>query len=626
MTALLLLTHQPAEAVNRMVERWKTLTSPDQVVVAYGGPPEEIERIEGNRVLIQDPRLRTKDHPREKQSYTEVLRKACEALKGEAWEHLYLAEFDIEPVVPDLFARLKARSTVEDADLLGHRAWRIDDTLHPHYASHGHLTAWRNWVRSISCRKDSEVVLSCMGCGQWWRRAALEAVLEKGEPHPAYLEVHLPTVAHHLGFRVRGMGDQDAFIRTEPLGPRPRSRMIDQGAWAIHPVKTLWSDEVSLRPTAGTAACKVLHLTHFDPPLHGEAMMACLLRECAAGWDDIGYRPINTAYATTREALTGMNLGKLVKAPWYLLRMTVELIRFRPDILLLQPAFHPGPFLKDSLFVWLARVFGVRVAAWVHMDPARLKLEERPGWFRKWVALTLEQIDPFVACAPALVEQWPDWISRRPCVAIANAIHDPAPETSSYREEDPARRLRILYISAMDREKGWRNLLEAARTLCEVHPNIEFEFRGGVGVGESEEGVREAFSASGFPDRIQWNGPIWGEEKSSCLLRADLFVLPSWTEQFPLAVLEAMACGLPIVATNVGAVSDALIVPDGGELVVADDARALAEAMDRIIRLKSEARRGKGLFNRRRYAGEYTLHAFGLRWRQLLHSLGSKAD
>lgn len=240
MTALLLLSHEPAANVNRMVEFWQKKTNPAHIIVAFGGAESEFDAIEGKKIFIGDPRLRTVDHQREKQSYTGVLTAAVEALAECDWDSLYLAEFDMLPLSDSLFNHLRSHADSENADLLGHRAWRIDDTLHPHYGNHIAITEWENWISKLSFREDKNVVLSCLGCGQWWRREALEAVTVIGEPVPAYLELHLPTLAHHLGFRVRGLKAQDTFVSTEPF-PAERATQFDaEGAWIMHPHKTLW--------------------------------------------------------------------------------------------------------------------------------------------------------------------------------------------------------------------------------------------------------------------------------------------------------------------------------------------------------------------------------------------------
>jgi hypothetical protein len=243
MTALLLLTHESADRVDRMVDYWRKSTRPEELVVAYGGPAAEFGKIGGRKVFIDDARLRTRDHQRERQSYIGVLRGALEALGDAEWKWLYLAEYDMLPLDSALWERLISRARAEGADLLGHRMWRIDDTLHPHYASHLATPEWLEWLASFSCRANPRVVNSCMGCGQFWRRKALEEVVAMGEPERAYLELQLPSVAHHLGFRVRGLGDQDRFISNDVIHGANPELLRDTGGWVMHPLKNLWKED-----------------------------------------------------------------------------------------------------------------------------------------------------------------------------------------------------------------------------------------------------------------------------------------------------------------------------------------------------------------------------------------------
>ena len=119
---------------------------PAQMIVAFGGAPTEFERLECPAVFVEDRRLRTRDHQRERQSYTGMLRDVLAVLPAEGWDFLYLAEFDMLPAVPDLWVRLQERMDAENADLLGHKVWKLDDTLHPHYSSHLATPGWLEWI------------------------------------------------------------------------------------------------------------------------------------------------------------------------------------------------------------------------------------------------------------------------------------------------------------------------------------------------------------------------------------------------------------------------------------------------------------------------------------------------
>ena len=81
-----------------------------------------------------------------------------------------------------------------------------------------------------------------LGTGSVWTREAFLAVAAVPEPFPIYLELWLPTVAHHLGFRVRPFQGEAATGHVRNLGVfsvRETERARRAGAWTAHPVKRL---------------------------------------------------------------------------------------------------------------------------------------------------------------------------------------------------------------------------------------------------------------------------------------------------------------------------------------------------------------------------------------------------
>jgi glycosyltransferase involved in cell wall biosynthesis len=102
-----------------------------------------------------------------------------------------------------------------------------------------------------------------------------------------------------------------------------------------------------------------------------------------------------------------------------------------------------------------------------------------------------------------------------------------------------------------------------------------------VGNGELRSDIEAEIEKLGVSDRVRWF-PFEGGVKRY-LAALDVFVLPSSWEAFPLSVLEAMSCGLPVVATRVGGVPEA--VEDGvtGRLVEPGNAKALADAMGELL-------------------------------------------
>jgi hypothetical protein len=100
-------------------------------------------------------------------------------------------------------------------------------------------------------------------------------------------------------------------------------------------------------------------------------------------------------------------------------------------------------------------------------------------------------------------------------------------------------------------------------------------------------GVRRHIEASPVAERIEAVGPVIGEAMQAAYDRADLFVLPSAFETCSMATREAMARGLPVVASRVGGVPENFGGVRAGRLVPAGDAEAFASALRSLLRAPS---------------------------------------
>jgi glycosyltransferase involved in cell wall biosynthesis len=155
-------------------------------------------------------------------------------------------------------------------------------------------------------------------------------------------------------------------------------------------------------------------------------------------------------------------------------------------------------------------------------------------------------------------------------------------------------------VGRLDRYKGHDNLLEAFAGLSRERPRARLLL---VGDGRFRDALSVRARDAGLADRIHFSGSL-GDVRPA-LAAADVFVQASDEEGLPGAVLEAMAMGLPVVATDVGGTREA--VNDGvtGILVPARDPAALAVAVKRLIDDPGLAARF-GSFGRKRVAEEFS--------------------
>lgn len=238
---VVLLSHQSALEVERTIATWQPVLATGSLLLAYGGQDEVFDKIKYEpKVFIDDPRLRLPDQQRGQQSWAGVLQAVAAFLsRSPIYEFVYLVEYDQVPLVSDLLSRMIARLETEGADMLAHHLHRIDGTSSAHYLYHARESRFHEHFASASKRPEKKVILSMLGTGSFWRREAFMAVASQEEPFPIYVELFLPTMTHHLGFRVRDLAEQNPFAMH--LGNRGEE--IDEarsrGAWTLHPVKTL---------------------------------------------------------------------------------------------------------------------------------------------------------------------------------------------------------------------------------------------------------------------------------------------------------------------------------------------------------------------------------------------------
>jgi glycosyltransferase involved in cell wall biosynthesis len=163
--------------------------------------------------------------------------------------------------------------------------------------------------------------------------------------------------------------------------------------------------------------------------------------------------------------------------------------------------------------------------------------------------------------------------------------------------------LRLLTIGALSPRKGQEFAVRALKLVIESGVQATLTL---VGRGPDEPMLRRMTAAAGLDDVVQFAGERM--DPRPFLANADIFLFPSRQEGFASALLEAMACGLPAVATDVGGNAEALVSEEGGYIVPPGDPEAIARA---ILKLASSADvcLAMGEANRIRILSRFTLKA-----------------
>lgn len=298
--------------------------------------------------------------------------------------------------------------------------------------------------------------------------------------------------------------------------------------------------------------------------------IAAVIAALAEGWDVPGWhlRPIAT-YAD------GGRWTKLAVAFRALAAVTAALLARRADLLHIHFATGAS-FHRKAVFVLLGRLFGVPVVGHAHSGhfPAFYARQGRVG--RGWVRFVLNRLTTLVVLSESWAAYYRPLLARGEPVVVPNPAAVPAavPDRTRPREEPV-----ILCLGRLCAAKGTYDLLDAMPRILDRIPGVRLHLGGD---GETAA-VAARLAAVPWGERVRLLGWVSGADKDRELAAAALFVQPSHAEGLPMALLEAMGWGLPVVATPVGAVPQ--VVEDGvsGRLVPAGDPAALAAAVADLL-------------------------------------------
>lgn len=198
------------------------------------------------------------------------------------------------------------------------------------------------------------------------------------------------------------------------------------------------------------------------------------------------------------------------------------------------------------------------------------------------VRRALESLARLVAPTHALLEVFARaGVPRRKLVPLAYAF-----DQDGYRGRlSPARRVRFGFLGQFAPHKGLACLLDAARELEALAPGSDWEV---VLYGKPSVGRHRRYSEQCLARvdgvRVRLARPFAPDEAPAVLAELSALVAPSeWDENAPLAVLQARAAGLPVIASDVPGIAEVVRVPAHGRLVPVGDARALARAMHAVV-------------------------------------------
>jgi phenylacetate-CoA ligase len=262
---------------------------------------------------------------------------------------------------------------------------------------------------------------------------------------------------------------------------------------------------------------------------------------------------------------------KIAVAAWF--KYMTLLVRGHVPLLHVHSSSGPS-FWRKFMFILPTIVAGRPVVLHWHGGRFVSFFEKSPRWQQRLIGWTFARCDRVIA----LSEQWNDTLASMFPRARVTTVPNPVelPPQPAALSDSPAT---ALFLGRVIHAKGAEDLLHAMPKVLEQVADGRLVLAGTGDLDAMQQLARrlDVEAATEFP------GWVDGAVKAGLLGRASVFVLPSHAEAMPMAVLEAMAYGLPVVATRVGGIPQAVRDGIDGILIDAHDVDALSRALSALL-------------------------------------------
>ncbi|MGE0030819.1 MAG: glycosyltransferase [Steroidobacteraceae bacterium] len=272
-----------------------------------------------------------------------------------------------------------------------------------------------------------------------------------------------------------------------------------------------------------------------------------------------------------RRESAAARIARLATSPFAL---AAAIRRTRARVVHVNTSLNAGAFWRDLAYVLAARFCGARVVYQVHGGALPQQFFAGIRILDSVLRAALGLADQIVVLARSELAAYRRFLPGRPVLLAPNAI--PCAPLPTPRTPATSLALRLVYIGRLVREKGVQDLLQALAAMKRDASPPQLVIAGG---GPEEPRLRRLAAELGLDGAVTFAGPVTGADKTRLLRESDLFVLPSYAEGLPYAVLESMAAGTAVVVTPVGAIPDLVTEGIHGAYIPARDPAAIARVL-----------------------------------------------
>lgn len=352
---------------------------------------------------------------------------------------------------------------------------------------------------------------------------------------------------------------------------------------------------------------KLLCILHRSPPAHGAAKVGDFISKNQKLQEAYECEFITIKSSDTIGDIGKVNFKKVYLVVELYLKVLFALIAFRPDKIYYTASVNGVAFYRDLVVSTLWKIYEKTTAVDVYYHYHTKGIDRFVSLSPKNLKLTnffLMNVN-VILLSPLLENDLQQVNTYKRVLYLANGVDNnyTDEEFENYIEKKNFKDINVLYLSNMIKSKGYFEVLKLAKQYS--NKDYIFHFAGGWQHNQDKKDFFEFIKKNNLEKKVIFHGFVNGNQKKELFEKANIFVLPTRNEAFPLSILEAFSYGLPSLSTNEGSISYIIDYKSG---IVITDLNDLQNAFEKMI--NNFVNKATAKYCRQRYLYNFSLEKF----------------
>ena len=255
------------------------------------------------------------------------------------------------------------------------------------------------------------------------------------------------------------------------------------------------------------------------------------------------------------------------------------LLKHKPGIIVIPISQSFVGYVKDSVYILLSCLFKGKTLVMLHGSNLKTWLSTSHHLIRAYFRITLKSCSGAIVLSEKLKYIFEDYFPTEKIFAVPNGLNFDLPLQKESKNKTPV----LCYLGNLYISKGVEDIIQSLILLSRAGIDYKMIFIGGWGDNETRVVCEKLVKENNL--NVEFVGVKTGKEKYAVLNLSDIFIFtPNKPEGLPYVILEAMALGLPIISTNQGAITDAVIHNRNGYIVESGKVDSIYQGIRDLIK------------------------------------------